>query len=51
MNDERFIRGLMVTDGITQIVGSTAGSAFLASIKRSWVTANVRQVGEVVDRV
>ena len=51
MNDGRFTSGPRIVEGGTQIVWSTAGSSFLGGNEKGWVTANVRQAGEVIDRV
>jgi hypothetical protein len=51
MNDGRFTSGPRIVEEGTQIIWSTAGSSFLGGNEKGWVTANVRQAGEVIDRV
>ena len=51
MSDGRFTSGPRLAEGGTQVIWSTAGSTFLGSNEKGWVIANVRQSGEVIDRV
>lgn len=51
MSDGRFTNGPRIVEGGTQIVWSTAGTSFLGGDEKGWVTANVRQSGEIIDRV
>jgi hypothetical protein len=50
MSDGRFTSGPRIIEGGNEIVWSTAGKGPFGSNENGWVTANVRQSGEAIDR-
>lgn len=50
MSDGRFTKGPTLTDGGTQIMWSTAGKGNFGSNEKSWVTTDVIQSEEIIDR-
>lgn len=51
MSDGMFTKRPTLTDGGTQVIWSTVGKGIFGSNENGWVIANVRQSGEVIDRV